>query len=361
MTKEESGLSLNEFLKEINWGKDKFYENLKIMESDECYGLKRELLKKAGKVKEDYEKDEKNFFFKDEWKDLAIILFKIFDKNPYYKSNSNAKSADINDIIDYMDYSIKLVDSELPDFYKYLIELQPVFQYTIMERNLLKILIEKIQKLLSIMSKCSIEQRVELLFNLNKSVNKQLVYNYYKYFEAIEEIKKNREDLFKNQLYGDFEFGSLDNFIAEVLKKETDDEFIKERINICDKKAKAKDELNSILDTGITEEEKDEIDELWNKSGLDEYMEKCKYLIIREEVKKIVMENKRRVMVETDINTDIDEFIKTIENETDASDIKDKMNILKNKIFSDEADYENFKDISESIFKELNCNIIKRR
>ena len=361
MTKEEQGLNLNEFLKEIHWGKDKFYDNLKIMERDECYGLKRELLKKAGKVKEDYEKDEQNFFFKDEWKDLAIVLFKIFDKNPDYKSNSNAKSADINDILDYMDYSIELVDSELPDFYKYLIELQPVFQYTIMERNLLKILIEKIQKLLSIMSKCSIEQRVELLFNLNKSVNKQLVYNYYKYFEAIEIIKKNRDELFKNQLYGEFEFGSLDNFIAEVLKKETDYEFIKERINICDKKVKARNDLNSILDEGITEEEKDEIDKLWNGLSLGEYMEKYKYSIIRKKVMEIARRNKERVIEETDINTAIDEFVKTVENQTDISNIKDKMNILKNKIFSDEADYENFKDISESIFKELNCNIIKRR
>ena len=73
-----------------------------------------------------------------------------------------------------------------------------------------------------------------------------------------------------------------------------------------------------------------------------------------EDIKELSIE-------ETDINTAIDEFVKTVENETDISNIKDKMNILKNKIFSDEADYENFKDISESIFKELNCNIIKRR
>ncbi len=90
-------------------------------------------------------------------------------------------------------------------------------------------------------------------------------------------------------------------------------------------------------------------------------MEKYKYSIIRKKVMEIARRNKERVIEETDINTAIDEFVKTVENETDISNIKDKMNILKNKIFSDEADYENFKDISESIFKELNCNIIKRR
>lgn len=365
MNKEEQyGLNLKEFLNEIHWGKDKFYDNLKIMENDDCYGLKRELLKKAGEIKEDYEKDDNNFLFRDRWKDLAIVLFKMFDKNPYYKSNSNANSVDIMGILDYMDYSIKLIDDKLPDFYKYSIELHPVFQYTVMERNLIKLLVGKIQNLLSIMSKYSIEQRVELFIRLNKSIDVEVIYNQLNCYEAIEEINENRDILFKRQLYGEFQFGSLDTFIAEVLKKEIDDEFIEERINICEEKNKKRNYLNNIFDEGMTKEEKIKIDELWISLGMDEYMDMQKNILNTQEVNIKLQENKDRVLNETDINRSIDELIRNIKNSENINNKENKLNILeeiKKDIYNNEGGDESFKDISEMVIKELKYNILKRR
>lgn len=349
----------------LGWSKNKFYDNIDRICSKEAYGINRSKFTKAGVIKEDYEKEDKNFCFKEQWKDMALVLFTMFVKNPFYRENSTANSITLGKIIEYNTDCLRLVEEKLPDYQRREIQLHPVYAATLIETKAMKKISEKVQFLLTSLSEMPIEARTEVWVNFDKLINHQLIQSYLSSLDTKKKIEEGKGKLFKKQLYGEYEHISLDKYLAQVLEKEMDAEFVKDRDAISELYVQSQKELDKrYMDIcEDTPEEIEAINRMYEGSGLDGLIQRTQDKMIENLIEERLTEAAKMIEDSTSIDSTIDEIISDLEK---AGGINNKNQIEKLKgvkaITSKNAkDIQKFSSIADKILCELNYNIINRK
>ena len=358
-------MNFKEFIELLGWSKNKFFDNIEKICSKEVYNIDIGRFRKSGATKEDYEKDDKNFWFKEQWKDIAYVLFTMFVDNPFYRKNSTADSISLENIIKYNIDCLKLVEQQLPDYHRRQIQLHPVYAATLIETKAMKKVSEKIQLLLSSLSKMPVEARTEIWVNFDKLINHQLIQSYLSAICAKEKIEEDKGELFKNQLFGEYEHISLDKYLAQVLKKEMDIEFIKERDTIGELYVEAQKDLDKMyMDIcEDTSEEIEAINRMYEESGIEELLMKTREIMIENLIKERLTKASKMIEDSTSVDSTIDEIIKDLEKADGAHNKKqiEKLEEVKAIVSKNSKDIEKFSSIADKILCELNYNIINRK
>ena len=358
-------MSFKEFIELLGWSKNKFFENIERICSEEVYDIDIDKFRKAGEKKEDYSKDERNFCFKNQWKDIAYVLFSMFVENPFYRKNSTASSVALEDIIKYNIDSLKIIEQELSDYHRRQIQLHPTYAATLIETKAMKRVSEKIQFLLSSISKMPIETRTEIWVNFDMIINYQLIQSYLSTINAKEKIEEDKGTLFKNQLFGEYEHISLDKYVAQVLKKEMDEEFVKERDNIGALHIEAKNDLDERYAkvTEDTPEEMEVINKMYDELGLEELIRQTQERMVEDLIKERLIEAAEMIENSTSVDHTIDEIINNLENTNGVDNGKqiEKLKEVKGIISKNSKEIEKFSNIADKILCELNYNIINRK
>lgn len=352
-------LNLKEFLKKIGWNENKFYKNIGVMCSKDVYDIDIGNFRKAGKTKEDYFDDEKNFLFKKEWNDLAILLFKMFGESPFFRSNSKATSASLDSVVEYNNKFLKAVENEINTYNSLEIRMHPVYYSTKVETLAMEKVKEKIQLFFSIMSEVPIESRANMWLEISNRIDEVIIKNYVWSKQAKEEGEKDKGELFKTQIYGEYEHTSLDKYIAQVLKNEMNSDFTKERLDINKEIHKWKvvfDKVAMILDG---EENVNNINELWEKNNGEKKKIINKKYEFETQIENQLKEKENLVNKCTDINRTIDIFI---QNQIDCGH-SENVDILKElKCAINKKDSNNsFKPVIENVIQQVNFNVMNRK
>jgi hypothetical protein len=358
-------LDFKEFIKLLGWSKNKFFDNIEKICSKDVYDIEIDKFRKAGTTKVDYEKDDKNFCFKEQWQDLAYVLFTLFVENPFYRKNSTAESIRLEDIVKYNIDSLKMVEQELPDYHRRQIQLHPVYAATLIETKAMKRVSEKIQFLLATISKIPIETRTEIWVNFDKIINYQLIQSYLSTIHAKDKIEEEKGELFKNQLFGEYEHISLDKYLAQVLKKEMDVEFVKERDSIGELYVESQNDLDKMY-MDICEDTPDEvyaINKMYEELELDKLIQKTQEGMIENLIKERLTEAANMIENSTSVESTIDEIIRDLEKSDGKHNKKqiEKLQGVKETISKNTKDIEKFSNIADKVLCELNYNIINRK
>lgn len=358
-------MNFKEFIELLGWSKNKFFLNIKKICSEEVYDININKFKKAGEEKEDYSQDERNFCFKSEWIDIAYVLFTMFVDNPFYRSNKSVDSVSLEQMIQHNKDCLGLVDQELSDYHRRQIQLHPTYQATLMEAQAMGNVSQKIQLLLTSISKMPVETRSGIWMNLDNLINHQLIQIYLSNLDAKEKYEKSKDELYKNQLYGEYEHISLDKYLAQVLKKEMDEEFVSERQGLGEDLEKAVQELDDmdIEVSGDTTEDMEYINEIYEALGLRDLTLKIKSADIENNIIEGLVQASEIIGDGESVEDTVDDIISAIkdsDSENQQRDI-DKLNEIKIMIGKDLREIEKFSSVVDKVLRELNYNIINRQ
>lgn len=362
----EHDISLDEFIGIIKWDKNKFYRNIKKICSN--YQLDQWKFKGAGvEKKEDLLKGDSTYVFKKEWKDLAIILFKMYEFNPYSRSNSviNSKAGAFEKLLDYNKETLKLVDSINQKALRREIQLHPTYLATIMETKAMTSVSDKISLLLGCLNNVSIETRTSFWVSIEKIMNDLIIQLHLSEVEMKETIDLEKGDLYRDLLYGECEFNSLDKFVAEVLKKEMDMEYTSKRSAYFEQYEEANIDLDEIFQNIYkdTPEEQKAINDKFESLIGDDILAK-----VYDDFSEIYTETKIReacalVGESTTIDETLNEYISRLEqhkNEDESRSIV-RLKHIKPRIKNIDDNKTKFKQVAENVLTELNAAIIDRK
>lgn len=353
---------LAEFRKQLGWDDNKFYKNIQKICSEEIYNIDINSFKNVGKIKGnklkyDYKKGERNFNFKEDWVDLAYVLFKMFEKNPYYRSNSTSKSVSLEDIIKYNEEYLVMIEENFSDYHRRSIQLHPVYASTIIETTMMRKVSEKIRLLLAVTSTMSIEERAGMWVNLDDALNRLIIKSSVESVDTEEAIKKEKGELFTDLLHGEYEHTSIDKYLAVFLKEEMDLELKEERLKQYEERLKElelelmerRGDTPEIVDAINKEEEKRMEKEM---KGIDQKIE-----ILLTLLRLYYEDNSSFEWV-------IDQYIHSLENISfNKEQIEkriEKLQGLKDKVSQYSKDSEKFKEATDGVFREINYDIINR-
>lgn len=355
-------LTLKEFIKLLGWSERKFYDNIELMCQKDTYDIDIGAFKKAGKTKEEYIKDENSYDFKKEWNDIALLLFKMYSENPYFRGNRNARKVSIDSVIEYNTKFLKNIRNDLNTYNSLEVQLHPVYTYTVVETYAMRKIKEKIELFLYSISKMPIEARAETMLEFNRKIDEIIINSYVNYGEIKEEIEDEKEVLFKKQLYGELENISLDKYIAQVLKREMSAEFRKERDELNKKAQEIRDSIDNFVMSLDSKEEIEAVNKFWEQYGDDDVLKLLKEKILKKQIEENIKIAKIKVENSSNIEKKIDELIV---NENKNKTLKTKkrlkrLNELKNMICQD-SNKTDFEKIAENLLQEINFSVINRK
>ncbi|MGG5769304.1 hypothetical protein [Bacillus wiedmannii] len=250
----DKDLSLKDFLKEIGWDKRKFHYHREFIQ--DRYNLNLELFKKGSNNTEKHS-DEDHYSFKKEWNELAIMLYKLYDKSPFKAKGKNIEKLDLETLLQFQNDSINLIHGLEKEYVSELLG-HPAFHSAIVEINALDDVIKKYDLLMQGIESVSIETRAMFWIYLSESLNEMLIK-----LQQIDLYGKNRT---KNEMAGfesftfsDYKHKSLDFLIASYLNK------LLQKENFIERNQFKNDvqEANKILDRHISQKEKEWIDSKW--------------------------------------------------------------------------------------------------
>lgn len=358
----DKDLTIKEFIKMLGWSEKKFYNNIELMCDKNVYDIDIGSFKKAGKTKEDYIGDENTYSFRKEWNDLALLLFRMYSDNPYFRANSNARKVSIDSVIEYNTKFLKAIHEDLNTYNSLEIQLHPVYTYTIIETYAMKKVKEKIELFLYSISKMPVEARAETMLELNDKLDDIIINSYISYSNIKENIEHDKGQLFINQLYGELENISLDKFVAQVLKKEMDNEFRNERKQLNNKAQKMRNNIDDFFMENEPKELVERVNEFWNKD-IEDVMSSCKINILESIVRENINKAKEKVERSSDILKKIN---KLINYEKDHKTLKTKKRLkrleeLKEIISHSIENKTDFAIIAENLIQEINFSIINRK
>lgn len=223
-------MKLKEFLTETGYSKSSFFDKINdIFGEKGAYKIPLNSFRKGGKDfnEEDYCQGEKDFFFKKEWADLAVVLLRLFKANPMYNKNASYKKLTLESLSKYNDYCLEEIEN-LSDEHKKEIKVHPVYGAMLME----KIMLERVQKQVYILFKyiqnCPIEQRTTVWQKLDMNISQLLLDSFITGEDTKVKIKRKAGE-FEKFFIGDFEHNFIDLFIAELLEKELDEDYKNEK------------------------------------------------------------------------------------------------------------------------------------
>jgi len=353
-------LKLEEFIKVLGWNQNKFYENVRRICSEDVYNIDIGKFKKAGETKEDYYNDERNFCFKKEWSDIAILLFKMFAENPYYRANSKPTSASLDSVIEYNEKFLEAIKNEINKYNSLEIQLHPAYSSTYAETLAMKKVKEKIQLFFTLISKVPIESRANMWLELSNKIDEIIIKNYVLSKQAKEEVEKDKGELFKNQMYGEYEHISLDKYIAQLLKNEMNPTFREERLEINRKKhvwMKIFDKVSIRLDSV---EEVNKVNKIWNQTNGERNKIVSKINELEIEIKKQLKDKENLVNRITDINENIDRVIENQKKFGDTENVK-ILKELKETLLKTNNSIGDFEKVIENVIQEVNFNVMNRK
>lgn len=355
----DKDLNFEEFIEKIKWNKNKFIENIDIMCSKDVYDIDKWKFKKAGSKKEDYNKEELEYCFKKEWSDIALLLFEMFGKNPYFRKNCKVTSVNLDSIIQYNQEFLDNIEEKLNIYTSLEIMLHPVYEATYTEKLVMEKVKEKLNLFFSIMSQEPVEARANMWIKLSEKIDELIITNYVLSKKAKNQLEKDKGQVFKNQLYGEYENVSLDKYLAQLLKREMDEEFRKERISINNKKIKIMKVLDRVAMELDSEEEVNNINERWNSFKQEKNRSENIITMYKEIIERKLKNAKKKVEIFTDINNNIDRLI-GYEQENDGSENVLLLNQLKEEIAQIEGNMK-FEESVEELLQHMNFNVLNRK
>lgn len=353
-------LKLEEFIKVLGWNENKFYENVKKMCSEQVYNIDIGKFKKAGETKEDYYDDERNFCFKKEWNDIAILLFKMFGENPYYRANSKATSASLDSVIKYNEKFLEAIKNDINEYNSMEIRLHSVYYSTYAENLAIKKVNEKLQLFFSLMSEVPVESRANMWIEISNKIDEAIIKNYVWSKQAKKEAETDKGELFKNQMYGEYEHISLDKYVAQVLKNEMNPQFREERLEINRKKHEWMKIFNRVAMNLDGAEEVARVNELWEKNE----GEKKKVINIKRELEQEIDSTLKEKEKSVDDNTNINNMINVFIDNQRKCGMSENVLILeelKKVIAQKNNNTENVKNVVENIIQQVNFNVMSRK
>ncbi len=266
--KDDNDLNFKEFM-ELMGLKDrkKLLELIKRICENEEYDLEPGNFKKAGKDKEYYVGDENTYQFNKEWKDIAYVLFSMYEKSPFYRKNRTLKGKDLTEMVEYNKYCMELVKEELSDYSRRRIESHPVFLATFFETEIMEHLSKQMSYTFEIVSKMPIESRICFFEKLNSSMNISLIETQIEKTSIKKEFEEMNTGVYEGLIHGDYEHRGLDKYLASFLKKEMDESHRKKYEEYTKKYKEARDEIDENYKkiSGDTEEEVKFINKVYNK------------------------------------------------------------------------------------------------
>lgn len=358
---ENKDLNINEFLQLLHWERKKFYKNIDNICSEEVYDIDKGQFKKAGTTKDDYKKGENTYCFKKEWVDLAYVLFSMYDKNPYYRSNVDVESVSINDIIDYYNECINLIENKLPPFQRREVQLNPVYSATLEEISHLNIIKDKFQLLFTVASKLPVESRVSFWKEIELSIDQLAIMTYYKKMEYSDKLNNEKGAIFRDQLYGEFVNKSIDNLIAQTLKNYMNKRFQQDRKDIMDFSQHLLEVAGKFAELLDTPETINAVNNEWKQKNGQKIVEEMQDKMFDQEIKEI--QGRAKSVVETDIDSAVNALITCYKNFPSGIS-KEQEKLLKiagDMVKEDIESNRQYKNTAESILKGISFDINNRR
>lgn len=355
----DKDLNFKEIIEKIHWNKNKFIENIDIMCSKDVYDIDKWKFKKAGSKKEDYYKEELEYCFKKEWSDIALLLFEMFGKNPYFRKNCKITSVNLDSIIQYNQEFLDNIEEKLNIYTSLEIMLHPVYEATYTEKLVMEKVKEKLNLFFSIMSQEPIEARANMWIKLSEKIDELIIADYVLSKKAKNQLEKDKGQVFKNQLYGEYENTSLDKYLAQLLKREMDEEFRKERISINNKKIKMMKLLDRVAMELDGEEEVNRVNEMWNNSKQEKKRVEEMITMYKKIAKGKLEKAKNKVERLTNINNNIDRLIE-YEQKNDGLENVILLNQLKEEIAEIESNMK-FEESVKELLQHINFNVLNRK
>lgn len=227
----DKDLNLKEFLAQTGYSKSSFYDRLDDMYGENgVYKIPQYKFKKIGRElgeREDINKGDNDFLFKKEWVDLAVVLTRMYKKNPMYSKSSSYKKMTLEQFCSFNEYCLNEIEN-LNTRHKNEVKTHPIYGAMIMEKIMLERIQEQMNTLFRYLTDSSIEQRTIILQCLDVSISQLLLECYLT--EENTKIKiKQAADEFEKFFISDFKHAFIDLFISELLEKELDEQFMKEK------------------------------------------------------------------------------------------------------------------------------------
>ena len=227
----DKDLNFTEFLSQTGYTRSSFYDRLNDMYGENgVYKIPQYKFKKIGRElgeREDIKKGDNDFLFKKEWVDLAVVLTRMYKNNPMYSKSSSYKRMNFDKFQSFNEYCLSEIEN-LNDIHKNELKVHPVYGAMIMEKIMLERVQEQMNTLFRYLTDSSIEQRTIVLQRLDTSISQILLESF-----LVGENTKNRinhdADEFQRFFFGDFKHAFIDLFIAELLEKELDEEFMSDK------------------------------------------------------------------------------------------------------------------------------------
>jgi len=361
----EKDLNFQEFIDILGWKKSKFFENIGPICSKDVYDIDVGNFRIAGKTKVEYTKNEINFCFKKEWADLALVLFKMFEKNPYYRVNSKASNRSLEEVVKYNEYCLNLIDKELPIYQRQQIQMHPVYEATFIEKKIMEELSNRINTLLLVTSNMPIETRTEFWLSFNELINYNLINSYLVGMQTKEKMDAEKGDRFKKLMHGEYTYKCLDFYVADVLKREMNQSAETERkklFDVLNEERKALDEIE-IKESGDSPEFIRAVDDHWAKID-GERLVQLKNTAVLEAIRRKRRKEAlgllgSRLNLASTVNKLIEE-LSSPETDSDQQIVK-HLNEIKKIINQKNVSDDGFKTATTQMLKELNYGILNRR
>ncbi|MDB8562402.1 hypothetical protein PNU51_14005 [Turicibacter sanguinis] len=269
-------LSLNEFLSKTGYKRSSFYDRLDDMYGEKgAYKIPQYKFKKIGRKlgeREDQKKGDNDFLFKKEWADLAVVLTRMYKNNPMYSKASSYKKMNLDKFQAFNAYCLNEIEN-LNDNHKNEVKTHPIYGAMIMEKIMLERVQEQMNVLFRYLSDSSIEQRTIVFQHLDISIS-QLLLECFVIGENTKSTIKHDANEFQKFFLGDFMYTFMDLFIAELLAKEVDEEFINEKREFIENYAEKNIETTSIsMEQYIEKREKQAIEIAMNTPTFDLLLE----------------------------------------------------------------------------------------
>lgn len=348
---------MKQFYEAVGWSRATFYR--RIEEIFSTYDLDHWKFRKAGEEKEDPAKGDNTFVFKGEWRELAELLCKLYDENPYFRANTDVEKLSIHDLLNFNKDTLKKIEKLSDEQLRYEIMLHPAYLASVAETKALKEVTGRISFLLKAIESTSVETRTAVWLHFAKMLNELMVDMYLFEINTKEKVEEEK-GVFKDVLFGEFEVNSLDFLVAKFLKKEQDKEHVMKKEDVIERYFESEQELDKLVASFDTQEEQQRINEMFEQVIGDDFIEEMRKSMVRAEVKHRITQAASLGSKVENIDQTIQRYIESCEGDENQKAI-DQLMEVQEKIKSLQSQQDKYIAVAETLLYEVNASIMDRR
>ncbi|KAB7666037.1 hypothetical protein [Bacillus sp. B1-b2] len=349
--------NVKQFYEAVGWSKATFYRRIKEIFC--TYDLDHWKFRKAGEEKEDPTKGDTTFIFKSEWRELAELLCKLYDENPYFRANTDIEKLSLNDLMNFNKDTLKKIENLSDEQLRYEIMLHPAYLASIAETKALKGVTERISFLLRSVEGVSIETRTAFWLHFANMLNKVVVDMYLFEIDTKEKIEQEKGP-FKDVLFGELEVNSLDFLVAEFLKKMQDKEHAAKREDVTQLYDESEKQLDELVASSDSPDEQRRVNEMFERLIGDDVINEIKISRIRNQVKEKLTQAAELGSQVEGIDKTIERYISTSEESENQKAVGQLMEVQE-KIKSLQSQQEKYIAVAETLLYKVNATITDRR